>query len=378
MGPASDAYVPEACVWEITLACNMRCRHCGSRAGQARRHELSLDECLDVARQLRDLGCQRVTFIGGEVFLFKHWDVVAHWLSSCGILVNIITNGTLLGERQLEQIQRAGLANVGVSIDGLADTHDHIRNVPGAFATAMDGLSRLRELAIPTAAVTTLMAVNMDELDDLHAELAARGVGLWQLQIATAMGNMQDAADLLLDPDRVPDVIRFIVDKRREGRIWVYPGDDIGYFNEHEPGLRSVPGFESQWSGCQAGLRVVGIDSVGNVKGCESLCSETFIEGNLRQESLADIWYKEGNFAYNRQFDVSMLAGHCAGCDKGSVCRGGCRGACAFTSGHPFDNPYCCYPGRPGAQPYRAPGEAVTVGTGGAPAASPVSPPQGA
>ncbi len=29
-------YVPEFCVWELTLRCNMQCVHCGSRAGPAR------------------------------------------------------------------------------------------------------------------------------------------------------------------------------------------------------------------------------------------------------------------------------------------------------------------------------------------------------
>ena len=50
--------------------------------------------------------------------------------------------------------------------------------------------------------------------------------------------------------------------------------------------------------GCQAGLKVVGIDRVGNVKGCESQYSDTFIEGNLRKELLEDIWNKEGNLIH--------------------------------------------------------------------------------
>ena len=79
----------------------------------------------------------------------------------------------------------------------------------------------------------------------------------------------------------------------------LYAGDDIGYYDENEMYLRNRPGTISSWRGCQAGLRVVGIDSVGNVKGCESLYSDEFIEGNLREESLRDIWCKEGNFAYN-------------------------------------------------------------------------------
>jgi len=98
---------------------------------------------------------------------------------------------------------------------------------------------------------------------------------------------------------------------------------------------------------------VVGIDSVGNVKGCESIYSDKFIEGNLRKESLQQIWTKEGNFSYNRNFDVNMLTGACASCDKGSVCRGGCRGSSYFSTGSLFESCYCNYPGRPACNAIR-------------------------
>ena len=41
---------PIYCVWEITLACDLACRHCGSRAGHARPNELSTSECIDLVR----------------------------------------------------------------------------------------------------------------------------------------------------------------------------------------------------------------------------------------------------------------------------------------------------------------------------------------
>lgn len=43
---------PRACVWELTLACNLRCKHCGSFAGNRRERELDLEESLRVADQL--------------------------------------------------------------------------------------------------------------------------------------------------------------------------------------------------------------------------------------------------------------------------------------------------------------------------------------
>lgn len=157
---------------------------------------------------------------------------------------------------------------------------------------------------------------------------------------------MANKKDILLDPTKVPLITRFIREKRNEQKIRICAGDDIGYFDENEFYLHNRPGTICAWSGCQAGLRVIRIDSIGNVKGCEYLYSDEFIEGNLRTESLSEIWFKEGNFAYNRNFDIKMLTSSCKNCDKGVIYRGGCRGACYFTAESKFENYYCCYPGK--------------------------------
>lgn len=336
-------YIPEFCVWELTLQCNMRCIHCGSQAGEARPLELTVDECLSVARDLVSLGCRQVSLIGGEVFLFPNWERVGRELSDGGIAVNIVTNGFLMGDRQVQQIKEARLVNVAISVDGMEDNHDRTRNVKASFQKVLAAFERLRAENVRIAVVTTLMDYNCADLEPLYDLLVEQGVSVWQIQLAAMMGNLAGRTDLRLDPARVPWVTSFIRNRRNRNGIEIYAGDDIGYFDENEMYLRNRPGTVSLWRGCQAGLRVVGIDSVGNVKGCESLYSDHFIEGNLRVEPVADIWNKEGNFAYNRQFDLRQLTGQCATCDKASVCRGGCRGSCYFTAGMLFENPYCCY-----------------------------------
>jgi radical SAM protein with 4Fe4S-binding SPASM domain len=315
-------------------------------AGKARENELTVDECLNVAEQLVKLGCKQVTFIGGEVFLYKGWEIIARRLTENGIYVNIITNGFLLGDEQIAQIKYARLVNIGISLDGMQDNHNNIRNVNTSFDKVMEAFDVLNRERIPVAVVTSLINKNFEDLWPIYDLLVENDIQLWQIQIVNPMGNMVDKKSFLLDPSKVPLVTKFIREKRSEQKVMIYAGDNIGYFDENELYLRSQPGTVYEWFGCQAGLRVVGIDSIGNVKGCESLYSDEFIEGNLREESLSEIWNKEGNFAYNRAFDVSMLTGSCKGCDKGAICRGGCRGACYFTTDSKFENPYCCYPGK--------------------------------
>jgi radical SAM protein with 4Fe4S-binding SPASM domain len=343
----SADYVPEQAVWELTLRCNMKCLHCGSSAGRARANELTVEECLHVTDDLLRLGCRQITFIGGEIFLYRGWEKVARRMSDGGAKVNIITNAYLLGAEEIARIQDAKLSNVGISLDGMEENHDRIRRKKGSYRRVLAAFAKLKQADVPIAVVTSLLDFNVADLGEMYGLLVENQVGIWQIQIVTGMGNIAGQQAYLLNPAKIGQITKFIGEKCRRGTLRVYAGDDIGYFDEYEAYIRSRPGTISAWNGCKAGIRVVGIDSVGNVKGCESIYSDRFIEGNLRKESLEEIWTKEANFAYNRNFDTSMLNGACAVCDKGSICRGGCRGSNYFTNGSLFESRYCSYPGRP-------------------------------
>ena len=249
------------------------------------------------------LGCLQISFIGGEVFLYQGWEKVARRMAEGGAKTNIITNAYILGEKQIAQIKEAKLCNVGISLDGMEESHDRIRSRDGSFKRVLAAFEQLRQAEIPIAVVTSVLEINFADLEPMYDLLVANEVGAWQIQIVTGMGNIAGKDELLLDPAKVGQITKFIYEKRRRGELRIYAGDDVGYFDPYEAYLRSRPGIISAWSGCKAGIKVVGIDSVGNVKGCESIYSDKFIEGNLRKESLEEIWTKEGNFAYNRNFE---------------------------------------------------------------------------
>lgn len=93
--------------------------------------------------------------------------------------------------------------------------------------------------------------------------------------------------------------------------------------------------------GCNAGIKTIGIDSVGNVRGCESMYDDSFIEGNVRDESLQSIWNNPDNFSYNRRFNIDNLNGACRECSHNTICRGGCRSYNYFTSGDLLTSKRC-------------------------------------
>ena len=326
-----------SCVWEITLRCCFRCAYCGSCGGTARENELSTSECLDVARQLAEMGCRRVSLIGGEVFMRADWEEIAAALTGRSVKTCVITNGYRMSEEILAALKRVKIESVAVSLDGPREAHDAFRQ-KGSFDRASETVAALARAGIPVSVITALRADNAPLLGDFY-ETTVKKLPLfaWQIQACSPMGSAKEnAVDVRFDAGQV---LRFVAKTAPGAPFAVGVADNIGYFTPEEGRVRGREG--AFFRGCGAGLTGVGIDSVGNVRGCESMYDARFIEGNLRKRRLVEIWTDENAFSYNRKFEESLLTGSCAGCPRGSVCAGGCRSYNAFTTGKLYENPLC-------------------------------------
>ena len=331
-------YKLRSCVWEITLACCFSCRHCGSRAGHARPDELTTSECLDVVKQLSELGCRRVSLIGGEVFMRRDWAEIVRALTASGISTAIITNGFDFSEDMIDQLKEAGIESIAVSIDGNREIHDYLRQ-KGSYDRALMAIDTLNDAGIPTSVITTLNSMNIDCLDELYDVFSGKDIFAWQLQACSPMGN---AANLGIDYKFDHWLAVGFVEKHLEDAHFALGvADNIGYYTESEGSLRGNTNGRVFFRGCRAGLTSIGIDSVGNVRGCESMYDERFNEGNLREKTLREIWEDPEAFSYNRKFTVDRLSGNCRDCEFGRICAGGCRSYNYFTTGDMYCHEGC-------------------------------------
>src|SRR5262245_34835482 len=155
---------PVYAVWEITLRCDLACRHCGSRAGRARPDELSTEECLDLVRQLARLGTREVAIIGGEAYLRDDWLDILREIRSAGMRATMTTGGRGITRERARAAKEAGLFSVSVSVDGEPETHDRLRGVRGSHASAFEALAHLREAGVHIAANTQINRLSMPEL----------------------------------------------------------------------------------------------------------------------------------------------------------------------------------------------------------------------
>jgi MoaA/NifB/PqqE/SkfB family radical SAM enzyme len=182
-------FAPRSCVWELTLACNLRCKHCGSRAGDKRGEELSKEELFSIAEQLAALGCRRVTLSGGEPTLHPAWNEVGKKLSGRGIKANLISNGWVWDDSHVEKAKDARLVGVAFSLDGFREEHDALRR-EGSFDRVVGAIDRSVKAGLPVAVNTTITKLNQNMFWRLKDFLVEHGVFGWQLQFATPTGNM--------------------------------------------------------------------------------------------------------------------------------------------------------------------------------------------
>ncbi|PRX18139.1 radical SAM protein with 4Fe4S-binding SPASM domain [Orenia metallireducens] len=340
-------YNPIASVWEITMGCNMRCKHCGSSCEEALEGELTTEEALDLCDQLGELGLKWITLSGGEPTTRKDWHLIAKRLRENNVIPNIITNGWLLNEEILDKVVEAGIGTIAISIDGLEETHDFIRK-EGSFQRSMSAFDLMKEKGVYSAAITTINKDNIDQLNDLKELFIEKGIKRWQVQVGLPMGNFKENKDMVIDPEQVDEIIDFAYDVSKEGRIIIDLADCLGYYNFKEIEVRkksaATEGSTGIWQGCTAGKYSFGILHNGDILGCTSIRDKEFIEGNIRDQSLREIWEDENNFKWNREMKKEKLDGLCKICHFGERCLGGCPNTRLVMEGDVHgENKYCSY-----------------------------------
>lgn len=340
----TDGPKPLLVVWEITLQCDQHCRFCGTRAGRARADELTTAEALDVVAQLAAMGTVELAIHGGEAYLRDDWLDIVRAARSHGIDCTMVTGGRGFTDAVAEDAKRAGISAVSVSIDGVDTTHDALRGLKGSHAGAVRAMRHLRALGVRVGCNTQVNRANFRELAEILDLLTEFEVYGWQVQLMVPMGRAAEADDLWLQPYDMLEVLPAIAAARRladERGIKVWPGNNVGYFGPYEHLLRAGRSHGGYSSGCGGGIRTMGIEAHGDIKGCSAMGSEGFVGGNVREKSIREIWERSPELRFARGFVRGDLWGYCHDCYYAETCKGGCIWTASTLLGRPGNNPYC-------------------------------------
>ena len=332
-------FFPHAVVWEITFACNMHCIHCGTAAGKKRPDELTTKEALSLIDELADLRAYTIVLSGGEPLLRDDWRQLAERIGQRGVKPCLITNGYAITKETVDDFERLGMSKIGVSFDGPEKTHNYIRQREDSFRKAYNAMEMMSENGhVKYTAVSQVSNINLDELDDIRQLLLDVGCKEWRIQMTTCTGRMAENQNLVLSYENYPKLVDKCIEFKKDDRMDIDIGENIGFYGHKGYKLWN----ERPYYGCYAGMRVLGVESNGDIKGCLSM-PEDFVEGNIRERSITEIWNDPDSFAYNRKFTRDSAEGDCHDCKYLPLCRGGCTVTSYAMTGCRANNPYCTY-----------------------------------
>ena len=242
-------------LWEITSASNLRCDFC---LVEMKRKHVPLDQALGIADALVDRGVDKVLLSGGEPLVYRGVDQVMRRLIDGGVLVKLLTNGTVQNEAVFGMIETDPTIEVSLSILSVRpDKADAIFRRPGAWSKLCATLDRL-----PPAQVNIITAVsteNYDEVEEILDWVAARGIpGISVINVfkdpSSPARFRDDCRDYAVERSMVDRLFDRLEVKRRE-----YAGRMV---------IRTTQFRGCGGEVCGAGRSVLYIDALGRLLPC--------------------------------------------------------------------------------------------------------------
>lgn len=317
---------PICLTWEITFACNLRCRHCLSSSGKRRRDELDTDEAKALIDAWADMQVFYINVGGGEPMSRPDFFGLMDHALARGIGVKFSTNGSLIDERAADWIAARAYLDLQISIDGAtAETSDPVRG-EGSYARARRAMALLSERSVPFKISATVTRQNYPELDALYALAQAHGAEL-RLTRLRPTGRGGDVWNELR-PTHAQNrgLYEWLLSHRD-----VLTGDSFFHLSAYGQPIEGL-------NLCGAGRIVCCVDPVGEVYACPFMLAPEFSAGNVRDAGgFPAIWRDSPLFARLRALDEGE-AGGCARCGAFALCGGGCMAVKHFT-GRPLSAP---------------------------------------
>lgn len=315
---------PICLTWEITYACNLRCRHCLSSSGQSRPGELTTAEAKRLIDEWAEMKVFYINVGGGEPVSRPDFFELMDYCLDRDIGVKFSTNGTLIDDAAARWIASRDYLDVQISLDGATpETNDAVRG-RGTYARAVQALERLAAHGFAGKINAVVTRQNLYQLDELYT-LAKRYGGELRLSRLRPSGRGRDVWESLRPTHEQNHALYDWLLARPN----VLTGDSFFHLSAYG---RPLEGLNL----CGAGRIVCLVDPVGQVYACPFALVPEFSAGNvLEPGGFGRIWRESSLFAHLRKWQVG---GSCRTCNAYSLCHGGCLAAKHLT-GRSLDDP---------------------------------------
>ena len=302
--------------WECTLRCNMSCRHCGSDCKmKSKSKDMPKDDFLRVLDSIAQKTDPHQVFViisGGEPLMRQDIEECGRAIYDKGFPWGMVTNALHLTPQRWQNLQRAGIHSMAISLDGLEDNHNWMRGNTHSFqmvSNAIDMLVATKGFVFDI--VTCVNRRNYTQLNDIKEFLISKGVQRWRLFTVFPVGRAALDPDMRLTNEQFRGVFDFIRETRKEGRIRADYGCE-GFLGNYEGEARS------RFFSCQAGITVGSVMADGSIAACASIRAD-YHQGNIYEDDFMEVWENRYAPYRNREW---MRNGECKDCKYFRYCQG--------------------------------------------------------
>ena len=315
---------------EITKKCNAACDQCGSRCDIHSEEPLPAGAILAALRDIKEnIGTYTMLNItGGEPLMRRDLFEIMTAASEMGFEWGMVTNGSLITEEVAEKMKLSGLKTVTISTDGLKETHDSLRHLPGSWDRIIAALKLLKAAAFLDHLQITFTANrrNVYEFEALYRIIAPIGIDSIRVSFMDPIGRAQEHTDLLLTREEILYLTGTVNRLNRAGR-----GPQIIWGCPHYLGTL----LENRRFYCFAGIYNASVLANGDIFVCPNVERRPeLIQGNILTDSFSEIW-KNGF----RVFRERTLPEKCRTCPH----KDGCSGDSLHTRDFDTNEPRFCY-----------------------------------
>ncbi len=343
-------YFKPVIFWNITYACNLRCKHCYIRAAGRGKDELNTEEARGLVQQMVDMGIPLLILSGGEPLIRDDfWDIIEPAAKAGKPKLSLSTNGTLITKDVAQKLKDYKFQYVGISIDSMKpEEHDYFRGVKGAFEMTMRGIRNSIEAGLDVGIRTTITKYNIGEVEDIikwSAENQIKRVSLYLLDTVGRGEGLKEwlptREQLIAFADKLIDLAREYADQLeilivRANFLGIYIAKKLA---KDEEEFKKYLKFIQAQGDC--GRKTASIYPNGDVKPCQFIDWVTL--GNVREKPLREILRKDNPKLQPFLNIAKMLRGpKCSKCEYKEICGGGSRGRAWALTGDPWgDDPLC-------------------------------------
>ena len=311
----------------ITNGCNLRCTYCSAESGVPAADELTTREWSGLIDELGELKVFNAVVTGGEPFVHRDSFFLLERLLMRGVAVSLNTNGTLITTDRARQLDRLGIRDVSVSLDGTtARVNDRTRG-SGSFERALRGVEILLERNIYPHILVTVTRFNYRHVIQIAAALRGLNVASVSFNPVTRLGRgICNWSMFELGQSELEELARQLSTARSS--LGSFVGEDLLHWFQLPQRLeraRSNAGHgRATLLPCGAAKTSCAITADGWVLPCNNFV--TYRCGNVRSESLKAIWCSERMSRIRRLEHIPTATGPgCQGCRYNGYCFGGCR-----------------------------------------------------